>query len=379
MKKETKDKSNTGPLSNLKVVEFAGVGPAPLGAMMLADLGATVLRIDRTEESGLGLGRPPEFDFALRGRNSVKLNLKDSGDVIIAADLVGQADVLIEGFRPGVMERLGLGPEVCMARNPKLIFARMTGWGQDGPLANVAGHDLNYIAITGALSMIGRQNQSPTPPLNLVGDFGGGTMPMVIGILAALNDVARSGKGQVIDASIVDGTLCLLGMFFGLRAEGHWNLERGTNILDSGAPFYDVYPCADGLHIALAAIEDKFFALFLKVAELPEDLINLKSDRARWPELRSAIGDLFVQKKRDEWSVIFDGTDACISPVLTMDEAFEHSHLVDRGAFVEVDGLSQPSPVPRFSRSKLSISQPAGKPDAHTKEDVLTWWSELEP
>ena len=281
MKKETKDKSSTGPLSNLKVVEFAGVGPAPLGAMMLADLGATVLRIDRTEESGLGLGRPPEFDFALRGRNSVKLNLKDSDDVTIAADLVGQADVLIEGFRPGVMERLGLGPDVCMARNPKLIFARMTGWGQDGPLAGVAGHDLNYIAITGALSMIGRQNQPPTPPLNLVGDFGGGTMPMVIGILAALNDVARSGKGQVIDASIVDGTLCLLGMFFGMRAEGHWNLERGTNILDSGAPFYDVYPCADGLHIALAAIEDKFFALFLKLAELPEDLINLKSDRAR--------------------------------------------------------------------------------------------------
>ena len=200
---------------------------------------------------------------------------------------------------------------------------------------------------------------------------------MVIGILAALNDVARSGKGQVIDASIVDGTLCLLGMFFGMRAEGHWNLERGTNILDSGAPFYDVYPCADGLHIALAAIEDKFFALFLKLAELPEDLINLKSDRTRWPELRSAISDLFVQKKRDEWSVIFDGTDACVSPVLTMDEALEHFHLVDRGAFVEVDGLLQPSPVPRFSRSKLSISQPAGKPDVHTKEDILTWWSVL--
>ncbi|MEP1767730.1 MAG: CaiB/BaiF CoA-transferase family protein [Sulfitobacter sp.] len=379
MPDQAKQKTNTGPLSNIKVVEFAGVGPAPLGAMMLADLGATVLRIERPHSSGLGLDQPPEFDFSLRGRNTVQLDLKAPRDVAIASDLIAKADVLIEGFRPGVMERLGLGPEVCMARNQRIIFARMTGWGQDGPLSHTAGHDLNYISITGGLAMIGRHNQPPTPPMNLVGDFGGGTMPMVIGILAALNDVARSGKGQIVDANIVDGTLSLLNMFFGMRAQGTWNKERGTNILDSGAPFYDVYPCADGKFIALAAIEDKFFALFLQIAQLPEALIALKQDPENWPQLRAAIVDCFSRKTRDEWAAIFEGSDACVSPVLDMDEAIAHPHLSARDAFIEIDGHKQPAPVPRFSRTQPSVSHPSGKPTPHDKETVLSWWADLTP
>lgn len=363
-----------GPLFGLRVVEFSGVGPAPFGAMILADLGATVLRIDRTVDAGLGVKRPPEFNFVMRGRNLVKLDLKMSGDLALAESLIDNADVLIEGFRPGVMERLGLGPDQCLGRNAGLVYARMTGWGQDGPLAATAGHDLNYIAVTGALAMIGRDGQLPAPPLNVIGDFAGGGMSMVIGILAALNERQQSGQGQVVDASVVDGTLSLISQFFGMREAGIWGLERGSNFLDSGAPYYDVYPCADGRLIALAAIEDKFFSIFLRLAGLPADLLALKSSRDQWSELRAMIARRFLDKTRDEWVAIFEGADACVSPVLNLDEAKEYDHLRKRASFIEIDGIVQPAPNPRFSRSRAKVSCPASNPAIHEKGEVLSWW-----
>ena len=362
------------PLSGLKVVEFAGIGPAPFGAMMLSDLGASVLRIERAAAAGLGVERPLEYNYVMRGRNSVSLDLKKSDDLAIAADLVASSDVLIEGFRPGVMERLRLGPDDCFARNPALVYARMTGWGQDGPYASVAGHDLNYISITGALAMIGRAGQLPAPPLNALGDFAGGGMLMVVGILSALYEARKSGAGQVVDASVVDGTLSLINQFFGMRAAGIWSLERGSNFLDSGAPYYDVYRCADGKLVALAAIEDKFFALFLELSGLERDLIELKRDRSRWPELREIIAARFAENPRDLWADIFEGTDACVSPVLDMDEAKTHPHLRARNAFISVDGLLQAAPAPRFSRSGVANPRPPGAPNILARDEVLSWW-----
>lgn len=364
-----------GPLRGLKVVEFAGVGPAPFGVMMLADLGATVLRIDRLEDAGLGVKRPPEFNYVLRNRDVVRLDLKNAEDLILVREIVAKADILVEGFRPGVMERLGLGPDRCLEDNPRLVYARMTGWGQDGPMATVAGHDLNYIGITGGLDLIGRAGQLPAPPLNVMGDFAGGGMTMVIGILAALQERAQSGRGQVVDANVVDGTLCLLSQFFGMRAAGIWSLERGTNVLDSGAPYYDVYPCSDDRLLALAAIEDKFFAIFLELAGLPAALMEMKRDKARWPELRQAISAKIRTRTRDEWTAIFEDTDACVSPVLTLDEAASHRHLRDREAFIVLDGAIQPAPTPRFSRSRPATPRPASQPVEHLKGDLLAWWT----
>ena len=360
-----------GPLCGVKIVEFAGLGPGPFGAMLLADLGATVLRIERAGGSDLGVKRPIEYDYVLRNRTRVTLDLKSPDDLALARQLLGGSDVLIEGFRPGVMERLMLGPDTCLDLNPTLVYARITGWGQSGPNAAMAGHDLNYIAITGALALMGREGSMPTPPLNAVGDFAGGGMMLAIGILSALHEARQSGRGQVVDTSVVDGTLSLISQFFGMYDAGIWSLERGTNVLDSGAPFYDTYRCKDGELIALAAIEDKFFAQFLERAGLSTDLLEWKRSRGSWPKLREAISHQIADKTRDEWMAIFTDCDACVSPVLNLDEARRYPPLTDRSAFVEVDGHLQPAPAPRFSRT------PSQKPSAAaniSKDELLAWW-----
>lgn len=366
-----------GPLTDVKIVEFAGVGPSPFGAMLLADLGATVLRIERTSPDNLGVKRPRKYNYNLRSRSIVNLDLKSAEDCEIARSLVKDGDVLIEGYRPGVMERLSLGPDVCLADNPKLIYARMTGWGQTGPNAGLAGHDLNYIAVSGALSLIGRKGDLPAPPLNILGDFAGGGMTLVIGILSALHEMRKSGHGQVVDASVVDGTLALTAQFFGMYDAGIWGLERGTNFLDSGAPYYDTYQCKDQKIIALAAIEDKFFAQFIDRAGLPEVLLEWKSDRETWPRLRDSIKARFAEKARDEWVEIFAGMDVCVSPVLDLDEARADCHLVERNAFVEVGGQWQPAPTPRFSRSATSMPKAPSSSRVFNKQDVTKWWHEL--
>lgn len=367
----------SGPLENVKVLEFSGLGPGPFGAMLLADLGATVLRVERTAPDGLGLKRPRKYNYVLRNRSLVRLDLKSSSDLAIARSLVSDADVLIEGYRPGVMERLSLGPDDCLADNPKLIYARVTGWGQTGPDAALAGHDLNYIGVTGALSLIGRKEGLPAPPLNALGDFAGGGMVLAFGILAALHNANRTGRGQAIDVNVVDGTLALISQFFGMYDAGIWGLERGTNFLDSGAPYYDTYPCADGKLIALAAIEDKFFAQFLQHADLPEILLEWKNDRDAWEKLREAIGDRFADKSRDQWVDIFTGLDACVSPVLDLEEARRHPHLVQRRAFVDVDGESQPAPIPRFSKSPLSTPVSPSASRILDSQHVLNWWRDV--
>jgi len=366
-----------GPLTGVKIIEFSGVGPGPFGAMLLADLGATVLRIERTTPDNLGVKRPRKYNYTLRSRSIVNLDLKSAEDCEVARTLVKDADVLIEGYRPGVMERLSLGPDPCLADNPKLIYARMTGWGQTGPNAKLAGHDLNYIAVSGALSLIGRKGDLPSPPLNVLGDFAGGGMTLVIGILSALHEAQKSGRGQVVDASVVDGTLALTAQFFGMYDAGIWGLERGTNFLDSGAPYYDTYQCKDHRLIALAAIEDKFFAQFIQRAELPEVLLEWKSDRASWSKLRDSISARFARKTRDEWVEVFAGMDVCVSPVLDLDEARTDGHLAERNAFVEVGGQWQPAPTPRFSRSVNPMPEAPSASRVFSKQDVTEWWREL--
>jgi alpha-methylacyl-CoA racemase len=363
----------TGPLAGYKVVEFAGIGPTPMTAMLLADMGAEVLRLDRLTPSGLGLDRPVRFNLLDRSRRSAAVDLKRPEGIALALELTGKADVLVEGFRPGTMERMGLGPEICFARNPKLIYGRMTGWGQEGPLAHTAGHDLNYIALTGALDAIGRDGHAPTPPLNLVGDFGGGSLYLAFGITCALIEAQKSGKGQVVDAAMVDGAAHLMTMFYGLKAAGMWGQGRGGNILDSGAPFYDVYVCADGLHLAVAPIEEKFRAEFYRLIEL--DAAPLPSGRNSddWPLLRRAIADRLATRTRAEWCRILEDSDACAAPVLTMEEAPGHPHLKARGTFVEVDGVVQPAPAPRFSRTKPGPPTPPEAPGRSTAEVLAEW------
>jgi alpha-methylacyl-CoA racemase len=345
-----------GPLAGYKIVEMAGIGPGPMCAMLLADLGATVLRIDRQEESGLGLPSQTRFSIMNRSRHAIAVDVKQPEGVQLVLRLIGDADALIEGFRPGVMERLGLGPDVCLKRNPKLVYGRMTGWGQDGPLAQAAGHDLNYIALAGVLHSIGRQGQPPTPPLNLVGDFGGGALYLAFGIACGLLEAQRSGKGQVVDAAMVDGAASLATIFFALHAAGNFTLNRGDNVLDSGAFFYEVYECADGKYVSLASIEDKFLAEFLRRMEIDPKEMPAKLDRKRWPEAKANLAARFKARTRDEWCRLLEGSDACFAPVLSLAEAPIHPHNVARGTFIEVDGIVQPGPAPRFSRT------PAGKP-----------------
>jgi alpha-methylacyl-CoA racemase len=337
-------------------------------------MGATVLRIDRTAPSGLGMPRPLRYNLLLRGRKALALDLKRPDAVALVLRLVERADALVEGFRPGVTERLGIGPEPCLARNPRLVYGRMTGWGQTGPLAEAAGHDLNYIALTGALHAIGRAGQPPTPPLNLLGDFGGGALYLAFGLLCALFEAQRSGKGQVVDAAIVDGTASLMTQFHGLLAAGLMNHERGTNMVDSGAPFYDVYECADGRWVSVAPIEGKFHAELLRLLEIDPATMPAQMDRAGWPAARARLAERFKTRTRDAWCARLEGTDACFAPVLTLDEAPAHPHLRERGIYVEIDGVTQPAPAPRFSRTVPGLPIPPQAPDPATAEAALAGW-----
>jgi alpha-methylacyl-CoA racemase len=355
-----------GPLSGVKVVELAGIGPAPFACMMLAEMGAEVLRIERPG-GGLAMG-PPELELLNRGRRNVALNLKNPDAIETVLQLVAGADVLIEGFRPGVAERLGLGPDDCQAVNPKLVYGRMTGWGQDGPLAQSAGHDIDYLAVSGALHLIGRAGGPPQVPANLLGDFGGGSLYLVVGILAALYEARGSGRGQVVDAAIVDGAAHLTTIVHGAMAGGSWNSERGTNLLDTGAPFYDVYETSDGEFMAVGAIEPQFYGELIRLLgiEAPD-----RYDQANWPALHELLTETFAQRTQAEWTEIFDGTDACVSPVLR--PAASHPHLVARGTFIDQDGVRQPAPAPRFSRTPSQLDRPPARAGQHTREALADW------
>jgi alpha-methylacyl-CoA racemase len=350
----------TGPLEGLRVVEFAGLGPAPFCGMLLADLGAQVLRIDRYGAPSAGAAMfDPKKDILQRGRHVVALDLKHPQGHAAALRLVSEADAVIEGFRPGVMERLGLGPEPCMAANPRLVYGRMTGWGQHGPLAQTAGHDINYLAISGALHSIGRADSGPVPPVNLVADFGGGAMLLAVGVLAALLAAQRSGLGQVVDAAMTDGVALLQAMTLSLRAMGQWQDQRQSNLLDGGAPRYDTYACADGKHLAIGPLEPAFYAQFLRGLGLADDpLMQGEDDHARWPAQRARIATALAQRPRDAWVQVFEGSDACVSPVLSLAEAPLHPHNQARGSFVQAHGLLQPAPAPRFSRTPSAPVQP---------------------
>ena len=360
----------TGPLRGVKVVELAGIGPGPHAAMILADLGADVIRIDRPGGQQL-TGGPT--DLLNRGRPSVALDLKHPDGVATVLDLVETADVLLEGLRPGTTERLGLGPDTCLARNPRLVYGRMTGWGQDGPLARTAGHDLGYIAITGALFGMGQDRSRPHFPSNLVGDFGGGSTYLVIGVLAALLESRLSGEGQVVDAAIVDGTAHLNAMATGFLASGLYREQRAANLLDGGAPFYDVYETADGRHLAVGSLEPKFYDDLVRLLGIADTAPD-RNDPANHPELRRLIGDTIRQRTQEEWTAVFEDSDACVAPVLPMTEAFEHPHLVARGTFVERDGMTQPAPAPRFSRTAPTLTTPPpAKAGQDTRDALLAW------
>ena len=355
-----------GPLTGLRVVELASIGPGPMCAMLLADLGAEVLRIDRTEPSGLGVPMDTRFDVTGRNRRSVALDIKQPAGRDAALRLIDRADVLIEGLRPGVAERLGLGPADCQARNPGLVFGRMTGFGQTGPLAQAAGHDLNYIALTGALHAIGG-GAKPEPPLNLVGDYGGGALYLAFGLLAAIFERSRSGQGQVVDAAMVDGASSLMSIFFGMAASGRWDASaRAANLLDGGAPFYDTYATADGRWVSIGALEPKFFAELAQRIGLDASYTPRQYDRRCWADMRAAIKALIQAKTRAEWSTLLEGSDACFAPVLTLTEVAQHPHAQARQAYTEVAGVLQPAPAPRFSRSQPAQPSPAVPAGTHT-------------
>lgn len=360
-----------GPLVGLRVVELAGIGPAPHAAMLLADLGADVVRVERPA-GGLQLA-PTAQDQMLRGRRSIALDLKNPADRETLLALVHRADVLIEGLRPGVAERLGVGPTDCRARNPRLVYARMTGWGQHGPLAHRAGHDINYIAVSGVLGAIGSAGGKPVPPLNLVADFGGGSMFLVMGVLAALWERERSGAGQVVDAAMVDGVSALAQMFWSLRACGLWNDRRGTNLLDSGVPYYDTYACADGRYVAVGALEPQFYAVLLDGLGLTDAGLPDRSDPAGWPVLRQRFTETFASRSRDEWVALFDGTDACVAPVLSFAEVPAHPHIAARGTIITVGGVAQAAPAPRFSRTTPDIPTPPPRPGADADAVLADW------
>jgi alpha-methylacyl-CoA racemase len=357
-----------GPLQGVRVLEFAGIGPGPLCATLLSDMGAEVLRIDRKGAQG---GSPR--DTLARGRRSAAIDLKKPQAVEACLRLVEKAAMLQEGFRPGVMERLGLGPEECLKRNPKLVYGRVTGWGQYGPLSQAAGHDINYIAITGALHAIGRPGERPVPPLNLVGDFGGGGLYLAMGMIAALFEAERSGKGQVVDCAMTDGAASLMNILYGLKAGGLWTDERGTNLLDGGAHFYDTYETADGKYIALGSIEPQFYAELRRLAGLAEAVYDPQMDRSVWPDLKRRIAAVIKAKTRAEWCSLMDGTDVCFAPVLTMEEAPQYPHNKARQTFVEVAGVVQPNVAPRFSGTPSEIQGPPPAVGAHTTEALADW------
>lgn len=363
-----------GPLAGIRIIELAGIGPGPMAAMLLADMGATVLRIERKEPADLGVKRELKYNLLLRNRRSIALDLKDPRAVALVLRLLRKADGLIEGFRPGVTERLGLGPQACLAANPRLVYGRITGWGQDGPLAQVAGHDINYIAVTGVLDAIGRAGQPPTPPLALVGDFGGGGPFLALGMLAAIIEARQSGQGQVVDAAVMDGVASMATAFYGLAASGTWQPQRGSNILDSGAPFYDVYACADGLWLSVGPIERRFHERLLRQLGLDDDAIRDlgdHQDRTTWPRLRTVLAAAFAQRRRDEWCERLAQLDVCVAPVQTLADAAGHPQVRARGTLLEVDGITQPAPAPRFSRTPNARPTAPQPPDAGALEGWL--------
>jgi alpha-methylacyl-CoA racemase len=363
----------SGPLEGVRVVELAGIGPGPFAAMMLADMGADVVRVDRAQKVTGGDPASPPIDLLGRGRRSVGIDLKHPEGAGVVLKLAEHADVLIEGFRPGVMERLGIGPEECMARNPRLVYGRMTGWGQEGPYADAAGHDINYIALAGALDPIGRAGERPVPPLNLVGDFGGGGMFMAYGVVCALLEAGRSGRGQVIDAAMVDGAAVLTTFIHSLRAIGLWTDERGTNLLDTGAHFYDVYETADHRFVSVGSIEPQFYAELLRLSGLEGEELPGQMDRSQWPALKDRVAEVFRTKTRDEWCALMEGTDVCFAPVLSMGEAPAHPHNRRRETFVEVAGVPQPAPAPRFGRTPGAIDRPPPHFGQHTDDTLADW------
>ena len=366
----------SGPLTGLRVVEMVGLGPGPFAAMMLADMGAEVIRIDRKTKPGEKTAFPilgTKYDVLARGRRSLALDLKQSADQAVLLELIDKADILLEGFRPGVMERLGLGPDVCLTRNAKLVYGRITGWGQHGPLAHAAGHDLNYLALTGMLHAMGRADTPPPPPLNLVADFGGGAMMLAFGVVCAALEAQKSGLGQVVDAAMVDGSALLGAMIYGFKQFGAWGSERSANLLDGGAPFYDSYACADGKFITIGAIEPQFYALLLKLTEVQDSSFHAQMDATSWPELKQKFAALFASKTRDQWCEILEGTDVCFAPVLDMNEAPQHPHNLARGNFMEIDGVQQPAPAPRFSRTAAEVPQPPARPGQHSREILQDW------
>jgi alpha-methylacyl-CoA racemase len=358
-----------GPLTGIRVVEMAGIGPGPFTAMMLSDLGAEVIRVDRLSHKGTG----HRANVLNRGRKSIAVDLKNPRGVETTLRLIEQADVVLEGFRPGVMERLGLGPEECLSVNPRLIFGRMTGWGQTGPLSQAAGHDINYISIAGALGAMGYADRPPAPPLNLVGDFGGGAMYLLTGILAALVERATSGQGQIIDAAMTDGTASLLSPFFGLMAMNMWTTDRFSNRLDGGAFYYGSYECSDGKYISIGSLEPQFYALLLEKAEITDPEFQEQLDEAAWPAKREKLNQLFKTRTRQQWCDIMEGTDVCFAPVLDLKEAPTHPHNIDRKTFVELEDVVQPAPAPRFSRTQGEIQGPAAMAGEHTREVLSAW------
>ncbi len=362
-----------GPLNGVRIVEIAGIGPGPYCAMMLADMGATIIHVLRKGEPGLQSILDPKYMVLDRGRKSVEVDLKKPEGVEAVLRLVENADGLQEQFRPGIMEKIGLGPDVCLKRNPKLVYGRMTGWGQEGPLASAAGHDINYIALSGALHAIGPAGEKPVLPINLIGDFGGGGMLLAFGMVCALFETQKSGKGQVVDAAMIDGSASMMGFLYGLHAAGVWSDKRGTNLLDGGAHFYDTYETKDGKWIAIGPVEPKFYELLLKYVDIDDPVFKDHFNPQNWPECKEKLTKLFKTKTRQQWCEIMDGTDACFSPVLSYDEAINHPHNVARKTFVDVDGVMQPGPAPRFSRTKGEIQSPP--PDnSDDKGSVLKEW-----
>ncbi|SEE06322.1 alpha-methylacyl-CoA racemase [Streptomyces sp. 2231.1] len=360
----------SGPLSGVRVVELAGIGPGPFAAMLLADLGADVVRVDRP--GGQGLGIDPAYDITNRNKRSVLVDLKAPDGPARVLDLAARADILIEGYRPGVAERLGVGPADCHARNPRLVYGRMTGWGQDGPLAQRAGHDVAYIAVTGTLGMIGRPDEPPAVPANLLGDYAGGSLYLVVGVLAALHHARATGAGQVVDAAIVDGTAHLSAMIHGMLAAGGWQDRRAANLLDGGCPYYGTYETADGGHMAVGALEGRFYAEFLRLLGL-DDLAPAHQDWTRWEELRERVAARFKSRTRDEWTAVFEESDACVAPVLSLREAPHHPHLAARGTFTDHGGITQPAPAPRFSATPTGIRSGPARPGADTGTVARDW------
>ena len=361
-----------GPLEGKKIIEIAGIGPGPFCAMVLSDLGAEVIRVDRVSAVPDEFPATPGVDLLNRGRKSVAFDLKNQEGIKALLRLVEEADALIEGFRPGVAERLGIGPEECLGRNPRLVYGRMTGWGQTGPYSNMAGHDINYIALSGVLGTIGREGEPPVPPVNLVGDFGGGGMLLALGICAAFVEVQTSGKGQVVDAAMTDGSALLATMIHTFLSMGVWG-DRGTNMLDTGAPFYDVYECADGEYISLGSIEPQFYAELLRITGLDQEELPKQMDRSQWPKMKEKIAETIRTKSRDQWVELMEGTDVCFAPVLSPSEAYAHPHNVERETFIEVAGVKQPAPAPRFSRTPGAIDGPPPHPGEHTEEVLSSW------